>query len=154
MSVRPLGPANSALKVGLEPHARPPVPAWSVVNLGGAVPVGLFKVGLEPHARPPVPAWSVVNLGGTVAWSVVNLGGTVRWDRSGGGVAADQLEKGRPGTDRPFWKFADLATRWLVAWLCGCEYAAFTTTNFVWISSRSSMVGLFSLACFARHVSA
>ena len=74
MSVRPLGPANSALKVGLEPHARPPVPAWSVVNLGGAVPVGLFKVGLEPHARPPVPAWSVVNLGGTV---VGPFGGTV-----------------------------------------------------------------------------
>jgi integrase len=63
-------------------------------------------------------------------------------------------EKGRSGTDRPFWKFANLATSLLVVWLCGCEYVAFTTTDFVWISNRSSMVGLFSLSCFARHVSA
>ena len=63
-----------------------------------------------------------------------------------------QIRKGRSGTDRPFWKFAGLATSSLVVWLCGCEYVAFTTTDFVWISSTRLDGGLIQplLLCTTR----
>jgi len=61
-------------------------------------------------------------------------------------------EKERPGTDRPFWKFAGLATSLLVGWPRGCEYVAFTTTDFVWISSTRLDGGLIQplLLCATR----
>jgi hypothetical protein len=60
--------------------------------------------------------------------------------------------KGRPGTDRPFWKFAYLTTSLLVAWLCVRVYVAYTTTDFVWISSARLEGGLIQplLLCATR----
>ncbi len=65
-----------------------------------------------------------------------------------------ELKKGRSGTDRPSGSSLTLRRARLVAWLCARAYVAYTTTDFVWISSRGSMVGLFSPSGFARHVSA
>ena len=62
-------------------------------------------------------------------------------------------KRGDPARIAPFGSSLT-SRRKLVAWLGGCEYVALTTTDSVWISSRGSMVGLFSLSCFARHVPA
>ena len=54
-----------------------------------------------------------------------------------------QKKRGDPARIAPFWKLADLAMSWLTAWLRVRVYVAYTTTTLVWISSASSMPGLF-----------